>query len=208
MNTDLVVNKTNSISYFNYLLKRNLLSVFKGEDLNSVTLDYKLIFIFNDITWSNIVFLFKVKGVNVYGGSSNRRHLLSTVQAQLMSFLLLINDFSVDSDLVYRSFNDVTTSNAKIDYQLIDYIKHGEKNKNLNKYNLENSSNGVYLLRINIIFHLYLEISSVLNKIDNVNTDISKLTSDIKNDNSTIAKYSKNSNSLVGLNAHSGLLKK
>ena len=154
------------------------------------------------------MFLFKVKGVNVYGGSSNRRHLLSTVQAQLMSFLLLINDFSVDSDLVYRSFNDVTTSNKKIDYQLIDYIKHGEKNKNLNKYNLENSSNGVYLLRINIIFHLYLKISSVLNKIDNVNTDISKLTSDIKNDNSTIAKYSKNSNSLVGLNAPSGLLKK
>ena len=49
MNNDLVVNKTNSISYFNYLLKWNLLSVFKGEDLNSVTLDYKLIFIFNDI---------------------------------------------------------------------------------------------------------------------------------------------------------------
>lgn len=66
------------INNFNYLIKLNLLHLFENESLKDLQEKYKLIFIFEDISWSNIVLLFKTKGINLYGGSDSRRHILST----------------------------------------------------------------------------------------------------------------------------------
>jgi hypothetical protein len=51
--------------------------------------------------------MFKIRGINLYGGSITRRHLLSSVQANLVNFLLLIQGFNFDYKLIYKSFNAV-----------------------------------------------------------------------------------------------------
>lgn len=107
----------------NYLLKLDIIKLlFEEENLNSLSIEYDLIFIFNNITWRNIVTLFKLKGINLYGGSSNRRHLLSTVQAQLTTFLLLLNDLKLNKHLIYHSFKIFSNFNNNIERYLLEKI--------------------------------------------------------------------------------------
>lgn len=49
----------------------------------------------------------------MYGGSGTRRHLMSTVQANLVSFFMLINNLDLDFSLIYKSFNAIEAYDIK-----------------------------------------------------------------------------------------------
>ena len=85
----------------------------ENEFPNSIDRDYNLIFIFHDILWKNVVALLKIVGVEVYCGSGTRRHVLSTVQANLASFFMLLNNFVLDNSLNYKSLNAMEAYDKK-----------------------------------------------------------------------------------------------
>ena len=82
-----------------------------------------MIFIFNGILWSNIILLFRFLNISIYGGNNSRRHLLSTVHTSLVKFLMLLNNMEIDPNIIYNSFKDIGTANAKYDKQQLDYIR-------------------------------------------------------------------------------------
>lgn len=183
---------------FKYLVNLNLLGLMKNENHLLLELDYNFIFIFNDITWSNIVFLFKLSGINLYGGSNNRRHLLSTVQIKLTTFLFLINNFEINNNLIYESFNNITKLNTKIDYEIVSLIKQGNyfNTDNIfeiiaNKgYIVNRRDNEIYYLKINMIIRLYLLIKENLDNLDDIKLNIHNLNILIKEDKERIEKHS------------------
>nr|YP_009739451.1 hypothetical protein [Tricholoma saponaceum]QIC20295.1 hypothetical protein [Tricholoma saponaceum] len=80
INENRIILNEKNLKNFGYLFKLNLIDLIVNEDIIYMNVEYNLNFIFNNIAWSNIVYLFKIYGINLYGGSNSRRHLLSTVQ--------------------------------------------------------------------------------------------------------------------------------
>jgi hypothetical protein len=67
------------------------------------------VFIFRNIRWSSIVLLFKLKGIDISGGTSSKRHLLSTVDATLKEFLDLFYGYNtnfINKHIIYESFKN------------------------------------------------------------------------------------------------------
>ena len=91
---------TNKIEFKN-INDLNVLNFFLKDNMNN----YNIIFIFEGLIWSNILFLFNLLGITIYGGSNTRRHLLSTVQLSLVKFLELITNFNIDLKIIYNIFN-------------------------------------------------------------------------------------------------------
>ena len=117
---------------FSFLNKLNLMYLLdeldEDELLDSMDRDFNLIFVFHDILWKNVVALLKNVGVEVYGGSGTRRHVLSTVQANLASFFMLLNNFVLDNNLIYKSFNAMEAYDKKIDLGLYTLTCEGRIN--------------------------------------------------------------------------------
>jgi DNA-directed RNA polymerase len=65
------------------------------------------LFVFNNITWSNIVLKLKINNINVSGGSPSTRHTLSTLDVSLIYYLNLITNFNIELILkiVYLSYS-------------------------------------------------------------------------------------------------------
>ena len=82
-----------------------MIELFEDEDHNSIENDYILIFVFNNIYLENIVSLFKVNDIQLFGGTRTRRNMLSTVQVNLTKFLMLINDMDIDLSVIYKNYN-------------------------------------------------------------------------------------------------------
>lgn len=97
----------------------------ENEYPNSIDRNYNLIFIFHDILWKNVVALLKNVGIEVYGGSGTRRHVMSTVQANLVSFFMLLNNLDLDNSLNYKSFNAMEAYEKKIDLGLFMITQKG-----------------------------------------------------------------------------------
>lgn len=77
----------------------------KKKNLDSICQDS--VFIFRNISWSNIVLLFKLKGIDISGGSNSKRHILSTVDATLKEFLDLFYGYNtnfINKHIIYESF--------------------------------------------------------------------------------------------------------
>src|ERR1700742_1616348 len=92
---------------FDYSLKtgRDILvgNIFDNKNFNKYN---NIIFIFNNIPYKNCLLLLKTAGISIHGGIGTRRHILSTVQASLTSFLLLLNNFKIDYNQIYKNFSD------------------------------------------------------------------------------------------------------
>jgi hypothetical protein len=204
-------NKFDSKFYFKLssLININLSFLFETENNRSIDRKYNLIFIFNDITWKNIVFLFKLYGVELYGGSSNKRHLLSTVHVNLVNFLLLMNNNELDYNLIYKSFNSIDTYESKIDRELLKYIQSGEHMKllkliknpaalcgnefPLDSYNYDSieEMKRKTLIKDNLFLIVYTSILISHNEINLIEGNISRLLLEIKEDKERYKKYSK-----------------
>lgn len=161
--------------------------------------DYNVIFIFNGIIWSNIVLMFNSINIKVYGGSGTKRHLLSTVQAQLTGFLYLLNDMNIDKSIIYASFNKPSSVNTKIT-KIIDDLKHNPTN-----WAPENFKNGLPLSifntsdeNINFFWHLNLIpniISTILKLINEQKLILKKIEDISKNILTDKERHKKYSNS-------------
>lgn len=141
---------------------------------NMIEKDYSLIynnclFMFSDICWSNIVLNFKLRGVDISGGSISKRHILNTVDFQLFKglyFLLSFDEKEIRQGLFNNYKNSFLTS-----YIPLDLYK---KSVNLN-LKLKDLNNIDY---INLVNNLKLETNNeTLNYIsmDGYTTDFKKV---------------------------------
>lgn len=182
----------NMINNFNYLIKLNLLHLFENESLKDLQEKYKLIFIFEDISWSNIVLLFKTKGINLYGGSDSRRHILSTVEAKLMNFLLLINHFYIDYNAIYVSQTKYAETSAKYEKIITEFL-NGEKTYVeliLSDKSHFNYKNNVEFFRLNVFLHVYMKLCEILGDMDPYLYKIAVKNREIESARERIQRYS------------------
>nr|YP_010041397.1 RNA polymerase [Pisolithus tinctorius]QPA36175.1 RNA polymerase [Pisolithus tinctorius] len=156
--------------YFSNLITKSLLKP-AGKERRSLkdlllndNMEYdNLILIFNNITWSNILFLFRTMNIIIYGGSSTKRHLLSTVQLNLVKFLQLLNNMSVEPDIIYKSFTEMNSGYSKIDKDLCDYlnnVKISNLDDILKDYtgNVNYNENYYFIILYNIILQKIFEL--------------------------------------------------
>jgi hypothetical protein len=80
----------------------------------------KPLFIFENISWGNILLLLKFKGINISGGSLSYRDKISTNQLDLLIYLLSIYGFNL-LDIKFNIINNYTSAFSKplLDYKLI-----------------------------------------------------------------------------------------
>lgn len=199
----------NLLSKFSFLNKLEFLSLFENENHNSIDIDYNLIFIFHNIIWSNIVGLFKINGIELYGGSGTRRHLLSTVQSNLVVFLLLIKKFNYNFNYIYKSFNAIESYDKKLKYEILhnsteDFLKvnHDEIFNELDTFKDEYGEplyeNRIILLNLSVyyltqIIQIGTQIEHKINEIKTVNANLAA-------DKSLQHKYSASSSSYNSTN--------
>jgi len=109
------------------LFRNNLL---RDQVLNNTQLSNKIVFLFEDSSWNEIVSIFRFNNILISGGSSSKRHLLSPLQLRLSRILLplelnrsynlskTINDsFHSNSMDIYGTAEDLTSEEAENKYQ-------------------------------------------------------------------------------------------
>ena len=131
-----------------------------------------VILIFESITLSNFYLLLKTFGITIYGGNSQRRHLLSTVHKSLVMFLQLLNNMFISPNLIYKSYIDVEMSKGKNVNKLgrlIDKVRNSkdseEREKNLSillDQTKSVSENSTFLIKFNELLNFYLRITQYL----------------------------------------------
>lgn len=97
--------------------------IFFGNDSNK-NLYNRTVFIFKDISWSNIVLIFRICNIHISGGSNSKRHLISTNQINLIEFLLYLDNFNIDLTMINKSFKDEFVSKSLLDLEI-----HNIRNK-------------------------------------------------------------------------------
>lgn len=153
-------------------------------DFNSLYLkdnnDYfNVIFIFNDITWSNIKLIFKIMDINIYGGTITRRHLLSTVELGLVKFLLLLHNMYIDPSVIFKSFNELSSYNAKYDKSVINLVKNlPETLDEIDTLDIQYGNE--LILKLNIITNLFLQIIDVIKDLNLIEERILNLEGELK----------------------------
>ena len=129
-----------------------------------------VIFIFNGITWNNLVKILRSLNISIYGGNSSRRHLLSTVQSNLVKFLLLLNKLEIDPDLLYSNFIKFKKTSDSLDkkiFSLEDLI--------FNKKNGYTEDDDKILVEINLLTKLVLDLSDIFKETNNIRAKIFNL---------------------------------
>lgn len=113
-------------------LSENLITeIFGGIDSTKKDFDSILqdsVFLFYNIKWDSIVLFFKLRGIEISGGTISRRHILDTVSSTLKEFLDLIYDYNtnfINKKIIYNSFKNkdgILSSFVNFDYKKnIDY---------------------------------------------------------------------------------------
>lgn len=77
------------------------------KDFDSILQDS--VFIFKNIKWNSIVLFFKLRGIEISGGTTSKRHILDTVSSTLKEFLDLIYDYKtefINKKIIYNSFKN------------------------------------------------------------------------------------------------------
>lgn len=66
-------------------------------------------FIFEDMDWKSLVWFFKSMNITLSGGSTVKRHLLSTIHMRLSRFLLILEGFkpSFNNTLLSNNYNNI-----------------------------------------------------------------------------------------------------
>lgn len=180
---DLDLNHFIKILILNRFMKDNI-------DYKNNLSHYNVIFIFNNITWSNIVYMFYIKNIIVYGGSGSRRHLLSTVQSNLVRFISLLDNFNINNSMIHESFTTESSSNAYIDRFINNIINDEIISKNF--FNKEKPSNNQdYILILNLIFKFYNKLVDLMDEKISSLSKIDAINKDILQDKKRFIKYSK-----------------
>jgi hypothetical protein len=178
---------------FSFLNKLNLMDLLENEDPNSIDRNYNLIFIFHDILWKNVVALLKNVGIEVYGGSGTRRHVISTVQANLVSFIMLLNNLDLDNSLIYKSFNAMEAYEKKIDLGLFMITHPGNLNRliedrDIFQHFLEITEgqrgcfDEYFILKLNLALALIAKIQEFAKEIKSVEDSIQKIEFEMSED--------------------------
>jgi hypothetical protein len=203
LNGDQKVNglKRELLSNIGYLFKLNLAHLFQNENLNSLVVNYDIIFVFKDITWENIVSMLRMNRIKLYGGSNTRKHILSTVQAKLSMFFLLLNDLRIDYNILYNSFNSPNTSKGKYNECFEDYIHFDDFLKtNITEYfSVGRPGHSLpkglqQFIHHNLIIKCYDYIIEHLDQITKLEQDKIILENNIKDADLRIVKYSHDDN--------------
>lgn len=169
-----------------------------------------IIFIFNGISWSNLLLLFRSIGINIYGGSNTKRHLLSTVQSNLVKFLLLINNMYLDPDEIYKSFVKIKNTGAYLDKEALRL----EQNILNNKISIDSSTYNdeyayLFMLEVNILSKIISRLSSLLKLIRELKSkelDLEqKISNNIFSKNTKAAIYSKYPNEYSKKKLHNSI---
>lgn len=156
-----------------------------------------VILIFDSLSLSNLYILLKTLGITIYGGNSQRRHLLSTVQKSLVMALQLINDMDVSPNTIYESYTDgdmIKGKNVNKIGRLIDDVVNSkdieEKEKNLSKLNeytqilSEDVDN--FLKQYNDLFGFFVEYTYYALKKNTIEGDLSVLSDRVDNQRAKI----------------------
>lgn len=111
---------------------------------NLIRKDFEVIspnclFHFRNLFWSNILLKFKMAGIHISGGSISKRHILKTIEFQLISLLyLFFNSDSMIIKNIYSNYNnDVLSSTIPLDLynkslditKDLSFLKNSEENK-------------------------------------------------------------------------------
>src|SRR6202040_2656630 len=132
-------------------LSENLITeIFGGIDSTKKDFDSILqdsVFLFYNIKWDSIVLFFKLRGIEISGGTISRRHILDTVSSTLKEFLDLIYDYNTNfinkknidygievkniliKDSIWSQFNNIV--------DIVKKIKEDKKNFNIQIFVVE-----------------------------------------------------------------------
>jgi hypothetical protein len=132
------------IGHLTFIAKDNALfeNIFGNKELTEK--DFDLIyqnsfFIFKDMFWSNILLKFKIGGIQISGGNISKRHILSTVELQLVENIFYMCGGCFDfKKFVYES-NKQTYLSKNLELDIYRCFK-GVKD-NFNKLNLTELKN-------------------------------------------------------------------
>jgi hypothetical protein len=157
--------------------------------------NYNVIFIFDGITWSNIILLFKNMNISIYGGSSSRRHLLSTVHLNLVKFLDVLTNFQTSNDIIYRSFKEFSNVNSEYDKELVNlfknYFESGSQVYEEALRNYPRTENFIFYSVHNLILWLYLKLLDLKKNIIALNKNNLNCNKEIELNKNIISKYFK-----------------
>lgn len=142
-----------------YNLANFILLLFGSHDINKVYGHYvnlnQIIFVFENINWARAVYLFKLANIQISGGSTNKRQILSNTQFNLsrcLSFLKFdINDVQASFGVLnenFKIFSNYTGEELSLNkIKLVHLVKPflidslNESEQNLTRLNNEMSSN-------------------------------------------------------------------
>lgn len=95
------------------------------------------LFIFEEICWSNVVLKFKLNGIDISGGTLNKRHILSTVQFTL--FMNILKFFQGNESLINSLiFNSNKSPVLSPTIPLVLYNKYIEETLNYKNLKIDN----------------------------------------------------------------------
>lgn len=99
----------------------------------------KSLFIFSDLTWSNVVLSFKLSGINISGGTISKRHILDSVHYQLINYIniLGIDEYQMKKIIYDSSRNPILSQSIPIDfyeflYEQLSKVIHMDRTHFLN----------------------------------------------------------------------------
>ena len=185
-------------------------SVFGELNLESKDFDVicqQSVFIFLNQMWSNVVLNFKLNKVDLSGGSISKRHLLHTVDFQLvLNLIKIFGDIKNINNLIYNSFtNSILSSSIPLDlYNQIlasssDILTMKVKDVNNISFLNKNKNPLIYSEDIIRYYNSYEDIvkSNFALTIEMLIADITNgIKSDLEKLNNSNNKYSLNLNSL------------
>ena len=149
-----------------------------------------IILILEDINYSNFYILLRSLGITIYGGNSTRRHLLSTVHKGLVMFLQLLEELSVSSDVIYKSYTDVEMFKdkhlSKIS-KLLNNLRNSkdfeELEKNISIYGEHIkglSEHANFVKKFNCLIELYLTLTHYNTTMKHNNIELSHLSEKVE----------------------------
>ena len=198
VNIDKLFNFLND-SYGDILLFNLLFGSFDLEENNLNLKGSRSLFIFYDLFWSTIVFYFKVNNIDISGGSISKRHIIHSVELQLLFNLIDLFDYNNENlsrlkNIVYLNFNkDILSSSISLELynnyitnknKLLNYTWEDIENENHDFFNEEdlslvsNNKNDVEvvinIIKNNLKFFMLMLINGIKDKLNKEIFDLEK----------------------------------
>lgn len=145
---------------------------------------HKVILILQGLSWSIILYLFRIVKISMYGGSITRRHILSTAQLNLVYFLHLLNGMYIDTNIIYQSYNSNSILNSKYEKELSKIVQNNIEFDPEFVQGLESKGNKKELLFLffgrNYLLKAFMDLSKYKNMIENLLIENKNIESEIQ----------------------------